>query len=207
MSASTDHIGPIEIAEDILGLVKPDLHPGERLLWASRPGPRFGDRRRGSTRAKVVWSVALVFLTVACVYVVRSSTDSPLVSSITGLAGITGFVSAVAAFFVAGNLVVDMVNRIGGRQELAGHVYALTDRRAMIWVPVPRSDAVKVHTFPRGSIKGDDLHRVQYPDGSGDLLFRAQYHDPAGYFDVAEVRRVEDLVRRFLIDFDPIQKG
>ena len=73
----------------------------------------------------------------------------------------------------------------------------------MIWVPIGRSVAMKVHTFTRGSIKGQELHRVQYPDGSGDLFFRNEFLQPAGYLDVAEVRRVEDLVRRFLIDDIP----
>ena len=104
------------------------------------------------------------------------------------------------AFFFPIFFVGNFFTKGNERRKLAGQVYALTDRRAVIWVPAERS-AVAVHTFQRGAIDGKALHRVQYPDGSGDVLFQGHYYaGVAGFLGIAEVRRVEELVRRFLVD-------
>lgn len=192
---TTTDIESIEISEDVLPFIKPDLQPGEQLLWAARPGSRFLRSERGSTGAKVGWIFFLILQTGGCLIVFRATNDHGIDKLNTG-AAVFGFFSAVVAVFLAVNLAVGLISS----RNRATRVYALTDRRAMIWVPVKKSAAVKVHTFPQGSIKAEDLHRVQYPDGSGDLLFRNEFVQPDGFRDVANVRRVEDLVRRFLID-------
>jgi hypothetical protein len=90
-----------------------------------------------------------------------------------------------------------VLSRRRGRHLLAREVYALTDRRAIIWLP-KQASAVAVHTFQPGTIRAEELHRVERRDGSGDVVFRRHFI-PTGFREVANVRRVEELVRRFLV--------
>ncbi len=76
--------------------------------------------------------------------------------------------------------------------------YAVTDRRAISWVPEDSGDAVRVHSWPKGRI--GDVTRVERPDGSGSLEFTLAndsryYWPPAGFNHIREVRRVEQIVR------------
>ena len=95
------------------------------------------------------------------------------------------------------------ISGMNRRRRVAGRLYALTDSRAIIWEPLPKTDAVTVHTFPKGTIRGEHVRRLQFPDGSGDILFRNAYEVPKGFFGVADVRRVEELIRRFLLAPEP----
>jgi hypothetical protein len=108
-----------------------------------------------------------------------------------------GLISGIIAFFFVIGFLHGIFSRRVERWKIVGQVYALTDRRAVIWVPQAKS-AISVNTFQRGTIRGTDLRRVQYPDGSGDVSFR-NYPEPTGFLGIAEVRRVEELVRRFLV--------
>ena len=78
-------------------------------------------------------------------------------------------------------------------------VYTLTDRRAIIQIQDSRTQAVTVHSYHRGTIKS-------HPSDSNTPTVRATStsswkptSSPAGFKDVADVRRVEELIRRFLI--------
>jgi hypothetical protein len=79
----------------------------------------------------------------------------------------------------------------------------VTDRRAIIWSPVAGSDAVRVHLFPRGSIKPEQIERTQFPDGSGSLSIQGTSTHHGRFEGIADVRRVEALVRRFPVAPEP----
>jgi hypothetical protein len=85
-----------------------------------------------------------------------------------------------------------------------GSLYGLTDRRAMVWAPDPDTGLVRVVAFPFHRIVGVD--RAERPDGSGDVCFRFDQGDlldpdePTGFEAVADVRGVEEQVRKTLAD-------
>jgi len=188
---------PDDLPEELISLVKPELEPGERLLWASRAGS--GSPSSLAEPSLWAWVWFLGFLTVS----LGSFVGIPILASLRqeggeGLLLVIGILCGViCCFFVVGHLSIFLAKR-SERRKIDGQIYALTDRRAVIWLPGSKS-SVSVHTFQRGTIKGTDLHRVQYPDGSGDVLLRNTYQQPSGFLGIAEVRRVEELVRRFLV--------
>jgi hypothetical protein len=65
-----------------------------------------------------------------------------------------GLASFVAAFFIALGTVAGVTNRRKERATREGTLYALTDRRAIIWVPDRSRGAVSVHSIPRGMSPG-----------------------------------------------------
>jgi len=98
------------------------------------------------------------------------------------------------------------------RTEIArtgGTLYALTDRRAIIWVPEDRRGTVAVHSFRPGQV--GRVHRIERPDGSGDVIFALSRDvgypfTPEGFKGIAGVRRVEEQVRRTLVP-EPASRG
>lgn len=185
--------------EPLLELIKPELKPGERLLWASRsdrPSPTEVGRAKPSG-----WMAGLALGVVGLAFfafgvAVSRFTRSQASDFFAAIGIALGLFSAV----ILSCTTVGAVWRTWARSRSSVRMYALTDARALIWDPMPRSSAVVVHTFPKGTIRAENLRRLQFPDGSGDVLFRNLYESPSGFFGVADVRRVEDLIRQFLIE-------
>jgi hypothetical protein len=188
---------PDDLPEELIHLVKPELQPGERLLWASRAGAGSPSPGYRPSWAALTWFFGFAAVSVGCIVALPPMVNGNRDGAGAALAVIALVSGVIALFFIVGFLST-FFSRRSERRKLEGQVYALTDRRAIIWVPAERS-AVSVHTFQRGTIKGEDLHRIQYPDGSGDVTFRFAYQQPSGFIGIAEVRRVEELVRRFLV--------
>lgn len=186
-----------ELSEELQGLIKPELAPGERLLWAARSRARspFGDR--APLMVGCLWTAGFFLVCVVCLVPVITLTPLPQKQNLDGILGLVGVLSGAIGLFVLIGTVSVLIRKGIERQQLASRVYALTDRRAIIWCPQGGSTGVKVHTLSRGSISASDIHRIQYPDGSGDVI--VQYGDPTGFTGVSDVRRVEELVRRFLV--------
>ncbi len=196
-----DHTDPWhdESSEELEAFIKPELNPGERLLWASRvvrPSGKDGPRPFASG---LTWTVGLGLVSVACLVLLPPAVVLRMEAA-DALLLLVGIVAGIFSFFVALGTIAGVVSRRAARRASANRVYALTDRRAILWDPVAKSTAVTVHTLTRGTLKREHVRRVQYPDGSGDVLLRGKYEHPAGFLGVAEVRRVEELVRRYLID-------
>lgn len=186
------------LSEDLRARVKGELEPGERLLWASRSWPL----PEPMGLAVFVWSaIAFLLLTVAAALIVhgrhrpRWQQDSdPKVWAIC-MVLLGGFI----VICVIGHLIAKRAER--GRQ--ADVYYAVTERRAIIWTPEPKGNAVRVQSLQRGRI--GDVVRIQRSDGSGSLEFSMSRNGddftwPRHAFqDIAEVRRVEQIVRNYLI--------
>ena len=185
---------PDTLPEELIHLVKPELQPGERLLWTSRAGAGAPSTALWpSSWSAWIWFFGFVAVGVCCLGL--SNNQRP---GVDGLLAAIGVLSEITALFFVVGFVSNCFSRWDERRKMTGQVYALTDRRAVIWAPAKRS-AVSVHTFQRGTIRAEVLHRVQYPDGSGDISFRVSYQEPSGFRGIAEVRRVEELIRRFLV--------
>jgi hypothetical protein len=175
-----------EITDDLRGRVKSELDPGERLLWVGRP-------EAARVHPFVEWGMWITgVLLVPCVMFAGVFPPSLIFVVYCGLA------------FVAFSL-----NRWMERRRLAETLYALTDRRAIIWEPwTLKQGAFRVQTLSRGEVAS--LSRIEYEDGSGDIHFRVKGIDfargvqvgPTRFRGIVGVRGVENLVRRTLMDHE-----
>ena len=182
---------PDDLPEDLIHLVKPELQPGERLLWASRAGVTSLSPAYRPSWGALTWFFGFAAVGVGCLAALPAAANARLEGPGAALLFI-GLVSGVITYFFIVGFLGGFFSKRSERRKLEGQVYALSGRRAVIGMPAERS-AVTVHTFQRGTIKGENLHRVQYPDGSGDVLFYGRYYGGAsasGFLGIAEVRRV-----------------
>lgn len=200
MHASHDFADEIEsAAADQQGLIKSELEPGERLLWSARPVLK--PFRVGGGVILSALMACGSFAALLLVFANRQRLGEGVVTPV-------GWIAFVVAVIFSVGVLTSLNRERHQRASLSRALYALTDRRAIIWSPGPSSGSVKVVSVPRGSVAG--VHRVQLPDGSGDVVFRnscagfqlgEDYFAPteSGFFGVAEVRRVEEQVRRTLL--------
>lgn len=192
-----------EFGDDILGegdraRVKAELDQSERLLWIGRPIDRAAPLGRGFAVFAAIDAIAWVGAALATLSIRRRGWGHG------DAAGAVTLALAVAGMLSCG-LALFLLLRRSTRRRLAGTLYALTDRRAILWQPSARGGGVEVHSFGRGAAKR--VHRVEYPDGSGDVVFQQSTEmdalgTPRGFEKVAEVVRVERLVREALCGED-----
>ena len=62
---------------------------------------------------------------------------------------------------------------------------------------------IEIHSIPRGKVV--NVHRVEYRDGTGDVVFGFEKLDdvctiPQGFLGITDVRRVEEQVWRVLVE-------
>lgn len=184
-----------ELDEALLGLIKPELASGERLIWAARSR---GDRRRSRARYlwPIVWLAGLLLFSVLCFAILplRIVPGEFFVGTLTIL-GTTAFAtSLVLGVIVVFRFVVDLFHS----WRRVPDVYAVTDRRAIIWAASDTPGAIDVVITPRGTIHPHQIQRTQHPDGSGDLHFGG-FRSHSSFRGVDDVRRVEILVRTYLV--------
>lgn len=193
-----------ELPEDLRARIKAELAPGERLVWADR-----------AIKAQTKQNTSLINL--ALWFLGGLGIFGLFLAYVTGLFGtppktgldvpFLGFVAVISALVGLGTgiaLIATIVGRVQARRPSNRATYALTDRRAILWRPQEGSKAVEVFTFSSQSLLG--LHRIEYPDGSGDVLFQEEKRypwDSRGFMGIADVRRVESLARPILVDPDP----
>ncbi len=184
--------------DELSALVKGELQPGERVLWAGRSRPPWKGPGVGSFLVGVVVVICLGFGAVNLAYGFGRPRFQPDDGSI-----FLGSSFCVIGSLLGIGLIGSTLNRRAERRQSASVCYAVTGRRAIIWVPEAKSDSVRVHTFPAGQIR--NIVRVQRPDGSGDLEFSGAgsesylYFCPPGFKGIPEVRRVEQIIRANLM--------
>lgn len=200
-----------EIDEGLLELVKPELEPDERLLWAARANPR-SNRNLNPHQLAFLWAAAFGILSVVFltdffgVFGTRIQPVVELVASVGALSGVTAFVIIII------NILAWFINR-NEPARWADQRYALTDRRAILWRRNPKSGGDEVFQLTPDKIR--DIHRVEFPDGRGDVVFRLigahlEYPNsyqgvayPTSFQGVADVRLVEGMARRVLLRRHP----
>lgn len=191
------------IDTDVRAILKGELEPGERLLWAGRSNP-------------VAERVGLGFILFSATAVILS---------VLGVIGIAAYLIAqrhnhldensigVGLLFlgIACVIVIGLIANWAGRRtefrRKANMLYAVTDRRAIVWTPVRKGDAIRIKTVERGQVM--TVERLQRSDGSGNLFFSSgrgqlspdedfEWHE-FGFIDIHDVRRVEQIVRNNLV--------
>lgn len=139
-----------------------ELLEGEELLWSGRPDLQ---RRPIVSPARVFLILGLVFLPIGVVAVIIGL--ALLLSSVFppgAQAGLLGLFIPGGVFFVLGlvYLIIGLVGSFPSRNAL----YAITNRRVIIVRP---GRYLSVSSYGKRAIT--QVHRIEHPDGSGDLIF------------------------------------
>jgi len=205
-----DSLAPVDdmsdgLTDDLRARVKSELEPGERLLWAARSDPPV---QRVGAGFYVCSAIALLLIGVSLGFSVLGYTDAQGHDHVGDQSAMMGALMYLGygCVFVIG-LILVWRSRLRERLRKASTCYAVTDRRAIVWAPEAKGDAIRVQALARGQFS--NLVRVERPDGSGNLEFR-ETSAPRGDVDfdvgpcftfehVPEVRRVEQIVRNNLI--------
>jgi hypothetical protein len=204
---SDDGLGS-EVSHDLRARVKRELEPGERLLWVAMSRPRpipLG--------AKFFWGCAAVPLLITLAAAACANGfghfGAPPRGNDAGPVMI-GIVLTTLTIMLAAWLSITWFSRPAELRRMSQTRYAVTDRRAILWVPDAKTDAVRVISVQRGEI--ESVVRVELPDGSGDLeMWTSGYvgpfpWHPFGFRNVPDVRRVELIVRNNLVILDSSKK-
>jgi hypothetical protein len=189
---------PFELA----ARVESELQAGENLVWVGQPRPDLYAKGAGClvvfgiffTGFSVIWlllTFGIGFLFFEFGGGGLEFTGIPLF--VLGLLGLPLLVIGIGL----------MTSPIWRRQQARRICYVLTDRRAIAWEPrLLRS--VTVRSYNSAGL--GTLTRDENPDGSGSLVFH-EYADSDGsmthrhgFICIDNVRSVEELVRRTLLD-------
>ncbi|MFO0951326.1 MAG: hypothetical protein U0835_09280 [Isosphaeraceae bacterium] len=196
-----DEVGGF-LADELRALLKAELVPGERLLWAGQPVPWREPVGCGLVGSGVLAGV-LLSATALCLVQVFANPFAETAGLVT-LGVITLVFGVIVAIAVASNLA----RRRRTRKARHRILFALTDRRAILWRPETESAGTSVISFRTGEVAR--VHRVEFEDGSGNVVFtprepphRYEFPHLSGFERIAEVRRVEEMARRILVDSQP----
>jgi hypothetical protein len=203
------------LAEDLRARVKAELEPGERLLWAGQSAP---PPVRMNPPFLVALGVGLAFLAAGVIIISVASRDSRVPGGNGPIAFRTQSDTQPAIGVGIGLIVmggITLAFAIGGhvaqrfaRTRQRDTCYAVTDRRAIAWIPDAKSEGTRVLSLPRGHIR--TVVRVERPDGSGSLELTLVHYSPyhefqqEGFKSIPDVRRVEHVVRNHLTAPDTI---
>jgi hypothetical protein len=175
-------------------LVKRELEPGERLLWAAEstmpPFPLGAGYLVGASIA-----IALLAMGTALLYAWWQALGKN--EHLGGSMSCLAFGAILTACLVA-----NARGRLKERRRKGEALSAITDRRAIVWLPEPTGDAIRIQTLARGHV--GNLARIERLDGSGTLEFSKapndfDYYNRFAFENVPDVRRAEQIVRNNLM--------
>ena len=186
--------------------VRRELQPGERLLWVGQPDPR-----RAARASLVVVIFGVCWTAFSVFWIVLA-----IIFVVVGLAAKGGQMPNLWCCFPAFGVpfvligVAMMSPPYWQRRRARMSCYAMTDRRALVL----QADFRGTIDYRRyGPEQLGRIIRTEHRDGSGDLIFeevvtvgRDSDGDPTthttrhGFIAVPQVRDVEELLRRVLLD-------
>ncbi len=186
-----------DLSDDLRRWVKAELAPDERLLWAG-----YGETHRGTAGCGCLNTFPAFLVILGAAGVLATSATPELRASGNDFVRVSGLVSLVIGSVCLAWQGFSWLSRYLGGATHRRSKYALTDRRAILWLPQPRR-AVETHSILRGHV--DHIYRNEYPDGTGDVRWsplRMSVLGPCGFEGIADVRRVEELAHRVLLGYD-----
>lgn len=188
--------------------VRAELNEGEHLLWVGQPRPRWLSGEAlvlalfglPFTGFAVFWTAMALWMGAAA----NGGKNNP------GLLFQVCFPMFGLPFIVIGLGLLS--SPYWQRRRALRTCYALTDRRALVW-EAGNFGSVTVRSYEPGALKA--MERVEYADGSGDLVFeevrrvwagsqgrRRTSTERRGFLAVDDVRTIEALVRKALLSGD-----
>lgn len=186
MNRATDDLW--QLPEQLRKLVEEELKKGETIAWIGQPRPgRFAMRVLPIVLFAIPWTAfAVSFLVLTADLNFKNGFDA---ASLFGL-----------PFVVIGLAMLS--SRLWMMRKARKTAYVVTDRRALVfdggyWSTTIRSFGPEIVS---------DLRRRQRADGSGDLIFRREVSlvhvgnkplfPDVGFLDIANVKEIDELVRR-----------
>lgn len=188
----------LDIADDLLARIKGELAPDERLVWVdeSRIGPKSG---ASGWVVALIWALACGLVSAYCLSLPIHAESGAAHGAV---APVAGLLSEIAAFLILVGMFGTWVSGLGRRGDRTPTLRALTDRRAIIRRPRIGTKAIEAHSIDRGTVRHP--HRVEYPDGHGDVVFNRPtgqgWVPEIAFENVPNVRRVEDLAKQVLLN-------
>lgn len=169
-------------------LLRGELQPGEKLIWAGRPvNPgSFGRQYRAQALFGIPFLAFALFWTATALTMTNASTDTPWFFRYI-------FPAFGLPFIVVGAGLVSGPLRARFRARLT--LYGLTDKRLI----VREDDFVQSWSFDQVQM----IRRRDNRGGSGDVVFREERtggsrgsrYQPVGFFGIAEPQKVEQAIR------------
>jgi hypothetical protein len=185
------------LPEPLAQRLRAELQPGETLLWTGRPVPALAARPAWALTllggAMLIPGIIIAGIIGIVVVAVAFATQSPC------------FALFLLPFLAMFALVILLLATLpfGARRLADNTIYAVTDRRAILWQKI--FWAFHVRSFSPQQLAA--MQRIERTDGTGDLIFeQVPYHDEhgrhlrsVGFTALARVRDVEDLIRAALL--------
>lgn len=184
--------------------IRSELRQGERLVWAGQPLPgRHARQAWPMVLFGIPWTAFSVFWIVAASGILAGGVGPRGGGSFTFLGFLFPLFGVPFVLIGLGMLSSPYwVGRMASRTS-----YGLTDRRAII-CQAGWGGSIEVRSF--GPAELTRIQRIEYPDGSGDLIFEEfllpnrnqrgyqNITQRRGFLAIDRVREVEDLIRKTL---------
>lgn len=175
--------------------VDAELEPGENLLWA---GTGRVDRRVFDAVARLMPTPGTLGTMVPILFsiILGFAAAGIFRSLIAGIALGTASLIVLTRRSMMFRGVTDRMTNLLDTPLL----YALTDRRALVWTPSPLEDSIAVRSFTPAEMNA--FMRIDRPDGTGDLIFHESIGGPGrglirhGFYGIAAPATVERLLRQ-----------
>ncbi len=184
------------LTPDQEGRVRAELSSDERLIWTGRPvRPQVGSGCLvlGAILALVPGGVGLT-----CLGIAMEQRNAPGADAGYWEMGIAGVVVGLL-FFGLSALAVR-----SSRKNAEQTCYAVTDRRAIVWVPEMGGLAVRSY-YPKDL---GSMYRKETADGTGSVIFQdltvsnqkgVGGMQERGFLRIDQVRKIEELIRATLL--------
>jgi hypothetical protein len=179
------------LPREIAALIGAELASGERIVWAGQPMPgRFARGSIGVVLFGIPWTAFAIFWMAGA-----SGFKMPNFSNGFGFFPLFGVPFVLIGFGM-------LSAPYWARRKAQRTAYVITDRRALI-LAGGAWKSTTVRSFEPYRLA--DLRRVQYPDGTGDLIFERTWKRDSdgdrqsadhGFLAIREVKAVEGFVRQ-----------
>jgi hypothetical protein len=211
--STNDYAGKGTLPPEQEQRVQSELTAGERLVWVGRARP---DLYRGQTIFMAIFGAffggAALFILVIGLAVTVGFTGFGAAQG-NGWGGLVGCFPLFFCLFTVPFLLIGgymLTAPIWMPKRIRRILYALSDRRALVWEPGWSRDRYTVRSYTREGL--GRMVRVDRAGGAGDLVFEEYYttstnsdgmsstsRNQRGFMGIDRVRELEELVRLTLM--------